>query len=249
MSLLSLLFVSTLEAADGAAATATYGGHLQPDSGTPLAVNEQLVAGPGEGWSLQRRVVDADARTRYASTLELGEQRASWRVETGHPAQQVSYEFTPGQVVARGPDGAERWRAPLRQPLCLPELVAELAVQLDRQVRTRAGLACELPIDKARKLAPLRLRRLPDGAGGLRRYELGPGSLGMRLFFSRQILSVTADGGQLIAAEGQFEVARSLEGRLRYLEGALVYVEPRSLRALPAVLTGPHPPATGSDER
>jgi hypothetical protein len=165
--------------------------------------------------------------------------RVSWAVEQGHPAQRVAIEINEGEVIARDMQGQERWRAVPDAPLCLPELVADLAVQIDDQAAGDDGLACLVPIDKAKKLAPLRLRRLSDAVDGSRRYALLPGSLGMRLFFSRQTFTVSADGRRLLGADGQFEVARSLDGRLRYVEGTLRYTVARELRPLPAALLGP----------
>lgn len=225
----------------GAAPAPPTVGDLAADGDAALAVEDRIEVAAGGAWTLRRRVADAAGQVRYASRIAVRADGVDWIVEAGHPAQPVQVRITPGLVVARDPSGRERWRAIPDAPLCLPELMAELAVQADAAARSGAGLRCLVPIDKARKLAPLRIRRLADAADGSRRYAVGPGSFGMRLFFSRQELDVSADGRRVLAARGQFEVARSLDGRLRYLEGSLRWRGPRALRTLPDALAAPPP--------
>jgi hypothetical protein len=222
-------------------ATTSARGELDVGDGAPWRVVDTTTPAP-TGATLTRRVNDGTGSLRYASRTVLRSERVTWTVEAGHPAQRVAVDITAGEVIARDPQGRERWRAVPDAPLCLPELVADLAVQADAQVAGKDGLACLVPIDKARKLAPLHLRRLPDAADGSRRYVLLPGSLGMRLFFSRQTFTVSADGRRLLAADGQFEVARSPDGRLRYVEGMLRYTAPRDIQVLPPALMGPVSP-------
>lgn len=229
-------------AATSSSIAAVAQGVLSPDVGGRWSLID-TTSPEGDGrWRVDRRVIDESGVTRYASQTRLSPERVVWQVLQGHPAQPVVVEVTPGVVIARDARGQERWRATFDAPLCLPELVAELAVQLDAAVSSAEGLRCLVPIDKAKKLAPLRLRRLADSASGERRYALGPGSLGMRLFFSEQRFTVSTDGARFLGAEGQFEIARSLDGRLRYLEGTLAYGSPRDLRSLPSVLLAPETP-------
>lgn len=219
-------------------AATSFDGTLREEGGGELRLVETITATPSET-TLTRRVDEPTGAQRYASRTVLGADRVVWSVGAGHPTQRVTVEITSGEVIARDPSGRERWRAKPEAPLCLPELVADLAVQADAQVRDEEGLACLIPIDKAKKLAPLRLRRMADADDGSRRYVLQPGSLGMRLFFSRQTFTVSADGRRLLAADGQFEVARSLDGRLRYVDGTLAFRAPRELLKLPPALLGP----------
>lgn len=221
-----------------AQATTAADGLLVEEGGETLRWVDTITPA-AEETTLIRRVDDVMGGQRYASRTVLGADRVVWTVGVGHPAQRATVEITAGEVIARDPSGRERWRAVPEAPLCLPELVADLAVQADARVSDEEGLLCLAPIDKAKKLAPLRLRRLPDAEDGSRRYQLQPGSLGMRLFFSRQTLTVSPDGRRLLAADGQFEVARALDGRLRYVDGRLTFATPRELLQLPPALLGP----------
>ena len=240
----AMLALATAAGAAGAAAPPLrWSAALEAGEARGWRLEDTLTSSDAAVWRLQRRVVDATGRVRYASVVHARPGEVAWSIETGHPAQRARIRITPGRVVALDADGRERWRAVPDAPICLPELMADLAVQADAAARTREGLRCLVPIDKARKLAPLRLRRLADGPDGVRRYEVGPGSLGMRLFFGRQRMDISADGRRLLGVQGQLEVVERPDGRLRYLEGSVRYAVPRALRTLPAVLSsGSLPP-------
>lgn len=230
-----LLLASAAQAAAVGSAQRSIGG-LATGNGEVWKLEDTSVDSGTDAWTFRRMVADTSGRVRYASRVLAQANRVDWVIATGHPSQRVSVNITPGLVIATDDSGRERWRAVPDAPVCLPELMAEFAVQSDAQARSNDGLRCVTPIDKARKLAPLRLRRLADAGDGSRVYEVGPGSLGMRLFFGRQVLRVSADGRELLAASGQFEVARALQGRLRYANGELRYARSRPLQRLPPMM-------------
>lgn len=182
------------------------------------------------------RVIDGPDGPRFASRIEPLDGGIAWTIEAGHPAQRGRFRITGAAVAELADDGTVRWQQAADVPVCLPEWFAETAVAADALLRDGARLRCLVPIGKARKLAPLSIRRLPDAADGSRRYEVGPGSLGMRLFFGRQTIEVDADGRAVRAVRGQLEVARALDGRLRYADGEIRYATPRPLGRLPPEL-------------
>jgi hypothetical protein len=172
-----------------------------------------------------------ESEVLYRSRLNVDGESWLWSVDIAHPYQIGRIRIRAGRADGLNPDGSVLWSGRTPRALCLPELLPEVAVAYDAAIR-KGGFACMTPVPKAKKLAPLSIRRLADGKDGRRRYEVGPGSLGMRLFIDASVLEVTADGVALLAQRGQFEAAWRA-GRFRYIEGDAVYAAPRRIAPLP----------------
>jgi hypothetical protein len=170
--------------------------------------------------------------TIYRSTLKPVQGSWLWTVDIAHPYQLGRVRVMPGRADGLTADGRVLWSGTTRRPVCLPELLAEVAVVYDAEIRA-GRFICMTPVPKAKKLAPLSIRRLRDGDSGRRRYEIGPGSLGMRLFIDSSVLELSADGRAVLGQRGQFEAASGSSGRFRYLEGDAIYSAPRQVGALP----------------
>lgn len=240
--LLASLFFGTASAWANAAA------------GTPEAVLSQATLVSGERKlgivevqtdpeSLERRFTEGSAllfrsRTRVTSSgFEVS-------VMDGHPSQKGRFVVDTGRLAVFDAAGQPLWREDLRERLCLPEVIGEFVrAHWDRLSSGAEPLRCLTPIIKAKKVAPLKLTRLPDTPDGRRRVELSAGSLGMRLFVVPTRLTFSADGTQLISHDGQFEAPRSVTGSAAYLRGQASYAPPRPVAAWPTARFAAAPPA------
>lgn len=132
------------------------------------------------------------------------------------------------------------WAVDLTPPLCLHEMAGEFVrAHWNRLALGSGPLRCVTPIIKARKVAPLKWRRLPDGPGGERIVQLGPGSLGMRLFMIPTRMTFSPDGSLLLAQQGQFEAPPRMDGRASYPRGAAVFSQSRPTESWPSAAFGP----------
>ena len=135
----------------------------------------------------------------------------------------------------RDAEGRPLWTETSTQPLCLPELSgAFVRAYWNRLALGSEPLRCVTPIIKVRKVAPLQWCRLPDEPGGDRVVELGPGSLGMRLFMTQTQMTFSPDGTLLLAQQGQFEAPPRLDGRAGYLRGTAVFTQTRLTEVWPS---------------
>jgi hypothetical protein len=189
---------------------------------------------------LQRTYRTATGTTLYRSVTRAGPGRLEVQVLEGHASQRGSYRLEAGRLEVRDSEGQPLWAENLTQPLCLPELSGEFVrAHWNRLAPGSEPLRCVAPIIKARKVAPLQWRRLPDGPRGERIVELGPGSLGMRLFMIPTRMTFSADGTLLLAQKGQFEAPPRIDGRASYLRGAAVFTQARPTEAWPSGAFGP----------
>lgn len=193
--------------------------------------------------TIERRFTEGGAllfrsRTRVTSTgLEVS-------VMDGHPSQKGRFVVDTGRLAVFDAAGQPLWREDLRERLCLPEVIGEFVrAHWDRLSSVAEPLRCLTPIIKAKKVAPLKLTRLPDSPDGRRMVELSAGSLGMRLFVVPTRLTFSADGTQLISHDGQLEATRSVTGSAAYLRGQATHTPPRPVAAWPAARFAPAPPA------
>lgn len=192
-----------------------------------------------QGQQRERRFVRDDV-TLYRSRLQPDRGVWLWTVDVAHPYQIGRVRMRQGVAEGLAVDGRVLWSGTTQRALCLPEMLPEVAVAYDAQIRG-GRFICMTPVPKAKKLAPLSIRRLGDGKDGRRRYEVGPGSLGMRFFMDSTVLELSADGKTLLAQRGQFEAARK-EAKFRYLMGEAVYASPRAVGALPAAFRATEKP-------
>lgn len=188
---------------------------------------------------IERRFTE-DGRVLYRSRIRPMATGFDVAIVEGHPSQRGRFVVDAGRLSVFDGDGRPAWSQPLADPLCLPELLGEFVrAHWDRLAPGDAPLRCGTPILKASKVAPLQLRRLPDTADGRRVVEVGPGSLGMRLFMVPTRLTFAADGGRLLAHDGQFEAPRRVEGSAAYLRGQAVYDPARPVADWPAARFAP----------
>ena len=188
---------------------------------------------------LQRSFRTAAGTTMYRSVTRAAPGRLEVQVLEGHASQRGSYRLEAGRLEVRDADGRPLWTETLTQPLCLPELSGEFVrAHWNRLAVGSEPLRCVTPIIKARKVAPLQWRRLPDGPGGERVVELGPGSLGMRLFMIPTRMTFNPDGTLLLAQQGQFEAPPRIDGRASYLRGTAVFTQTRPTEAWPSAAFG-----------
>lgn len=198
-------------------------------------VEQQLDRG-----ALQRSFRTATGTTLYRSVTRAGPGRLEVQVLEGHASQRGSYRLEAGRLEVRDSEGQPLWAENLTQPLCLPELSGEFVrAHWNRLALGSEPLRCVTPIIKARKVAPLQWRRLPDGPRGERIVELGPGSLGMRFFMIPTRMTFSPDGTLLLAQQGQFEAPPRIDGRASYLRGAAVFTQARLTEAWPSAAFGP----------
>lgn len=195
--------------------------------------------------SLDRGVMQRSFRNDAGSTLYRSITRAvpsglEVQVLEGHPAQLGSFRLEAGRLEVRDAENRPLWSETLTQPLCLPELSGEFVrANWSRLSIGAPPLRCVTPIIKARKVAPLQWRRLPDLPDGKRVVEWGPGSLGMRLFMIPTRMTFSADGTRLLAQQGQFEAPPRVDGRAGYLRGSAVFTQARQADAWPTTAFGP----------
>jgi hypothetical protein len=231
MTTISLL-MSWLLASGAAVQSPPATASLRTD-GRTVSVVETQTSSNADAPMLERRFV-ADGRVFYRSRLQDGGARWEWSVDIGHPIQKGRVLIRQGSAEGIDANGATLWTGTTTRPICVPDVFAEVAVHYDDQLRQGVTLVCMTPVPKARKLAPLAVRRIADGADGRRRYSIGPGSLGMRLFVKSTTLETSADGRFLLAQRGQFEASYA-QGRFRYIEGDAVYSTPHALTPLPNI--------------
>ena len=181
-----------------------------------------------------------DGALLYRSVVKTQPAGFEVQVLAGHASQRGSFKVEAGRLEVSESAGQALWAEPLREPLCLPELFAEFVRAHWQRLGTDAApLRCGMPIIKAKKLAPLQLRRLPDTPEGLHVVEVSPGSLGMRFFFVATRLTFSADGTRLLAHQGQFEAPPRTEGRASYLRGAARFALTREAPLWPAARFAP----------
>jgi hypothetical protein len=189
---------------------------------------------------LQRSFRTATGTTLYRSVTRAEPGRLEVQVLEGHASQRGSYRLEAGRLEVHDSEGQPLWAENLTQPLCLPELSGEFVrAHWNRLALGSEPLRCVTPIIKARKVAPLQWRRLPDGPGGERIVELGPGSLGMRFFMIPTRMTFSADGTLLLAQQGQFEAPPRIDGRASYLRGAAVFTQARPTEVWSSAAFGP----------
>lgn len=219
------------------------GGHAPPARATSAAAEASLRVGErdiqltevlGADGSLERRFTAAGLLLYRARVLPSAT-GFEVTVAAGHPAQLGRFVVDAGTLSAFDASGAPLWAQPLPERLCLPELFGEFVrAHWDRLVAGAEPLRCVTPILKARKVAPLQWRRLPDEADGRRVVEVAAGSLGMRLFMSPTRLTFSPDGSRLLAQAGQFEAPPRVDGRAGYLRGDASFTRSRESMAWPA---------------
>lgn len=190
--------------------------------------------------SLERSFRSTAGQTLYRSVVKTLSDGFDVQVVEGHPSQLGRLQVRAGRLDVWDATGKPLWSETLTSPLCLPELAGEFIRAHWNLLKTDAKpLRCVTPIIKAKKVAPLEWRRLPDGPGGTRVVELGPGSFGMRFFVVATRLTFTADGAQLLSQQGQFEAPPKVDGRATYLRGTARYTQARNLALLSADRFGP----------
>lgn len=162
----------------------------------------------------------------------------------GHPSQRGRFSVEGGRLAVFDAAGAPLWNEPLRERLCLPELLGEFVrAHWELLALGAQPLRCVTPIIKAKKVAPLQLRRMPDSADGERVVEVSAGSLGMRFFVVPTRLTFSPDGSRLNAQSGQFEAPRSIDGSASYLRGQATYTRSRPIPVWPISAFAPAAPA------
>lgn len=197
----------------------------------------ELVEQALESGGLQRVFRSGAGTTLYRSITRALPDGFEVQVLEGHPAQLGSFQVVGRRLNVRNAQGQALWAEELTQPLCLPELSGEFVrANWNRLTVGSPPLGCVTPIIKARKVAPVQWRRLPDLPSGERVVELGPGSLGMRFFLTPTRFTFSADGALILAQQGQFEAPPRIDGRAAYLRGSAFYTQPRQTGVWPSNL-------------
>lgn len=238
--------MKTLLLAAGVAVAATAHGAVTP--------SVAVITAPDASYTLTDRVVRDGVLERsfsrgdealYRSVVALQARGFEVKVVEGHPSQLGSFIVSSGQLTVRDAAGTVLWREALQAPLCLPEVFAEFVRAHAAQIEAADGFRCAAPIIKARKVAPLKWRRIKGGPDDARKvYEVSAGSLGMRFLVGATTLTFGADGSQMLGQSGHFEAPRSRTGRAAYLKGTARYAAGRPVPQWPAAVFAPAAPAS-----